>query len=782
VTHLALLDAALEAVVVESKHRFSWFGKRPPALNAHVRRSLAPPDVREHLLTTLVECLYSNFYCPGFASPAEWLGPGASPAGDLSDELSRRNAGTGRWDEGWTVSEVRDGHLRVAKHGLVLAITRDQFRAEGGHAAVAGSSGRTRLPAELRGVSPGFYMALSDRPEPAGAHAVARLYWNVTAAGVPRLTAALTACLNAERLPFHFKALNTTQTQARCDVAVLYFAREDARAVVRHAAQVHAGLAALTRPLTPVFTKRLAPGLAVAEQPDPDTSFGVHRCRLVATGLLAAHERGQRSFDARRSAVIEELERAGLDLAAPHLNPGSTDVYALPVAAGGAAAIPVVSARGARTPAVFLHASDAIGQRLVRDALWHDGRCTWVGAFPSTSPGSQRAAGPDVYSGTAGIGLFLAELAAATGDRAMARTARAALRQSFHAAETVRPFERLGLFSGWPGIAWSAVRAGRAIGDDGLVPAARALVARLHHHLPEPNDADLMSGSAGAIVALAALGPDAGPDAIDLAAALGERLLENAVSEGGASSWRTVNGRGEYDLTGLSHGAAGIGVALAELWALTGEVRYADGARRAFAYEERWFDAGAGNWPDLRGVRVRRRRPQEALPFSNFWCHGAAGIALSRVRAFAVLRDARYLLDARRARSTVVAWLRKMRAGGGVSFSLCHGLAGNAEVLRLVAPSLDADPGSDLALVEDVAWAGVERHSSRADDWPCAAGGGPAHGLMLGLAGIGHFYLRLHDPRKAPVLLPHWEAAGTAPRVSPAAATRELEGGRRCQA
>jgi hypothetical protein len=45
--------------------------------------------------------------------------------------------------------------------------------------------------------------------------------------------------------------------------------------------------------------------------------------------------------------------------------------------------------------------------------------------------------------------------------------------------------------------------------------------------------------------------------------------------------------------------------------------------------------------------------------------------------------------------------------------------------------------------------------------WPCGVpGGGESPSLMLGLAGIGHFYLRLYDPASVPsVLLVKPEAA-----------------------
>ena len=77
------------------------------------------------------------------------------------------------------------------------------------------------------------------------------------------------------------------------------------------------------------------------------------------------------------------------------------------------------------------------------------------------------------------------------------------------------------------------------------------------------------------------------------------------------------------------------------------------------------------------------------------------------------------------------------------SFCLCHGIAGNADILMQIAHlarSADLHP-----VVLSAARTGIERHHD-SGDWPCGVpGGDQTPGLLLGLAGIGHFYLRLHD-------------------------------------
>ena len=52
-----------------------------------------------------------------------------------------------------------------------------------------------------------------------------------------------------------------------------------------------------------------------------------------------------------------------------------------------------------------------------------------------------------------------------------------------------------------------------------------------------------------------------------------------------------------------------------------------------------------------------------------------------------------------------------------------------------------------------VADAGIERYLEREDDWPCGVGAGENPSLMVGMAGIGHFYLRLGAPQVPEVVI-----------------------------
>jgi lantibiotic modifying enzyme len=217
--------------------------------------------------------------------------------------------------------------------------------------------------------------------------------------------------------------------------------------------------------------------------------------------------------------------------------------------------------------------------------------------------------------------------------------------------------------------------------------------------------------------------------------------MERARRRDEGSSWTTLPGK--PDLAGLSHGASGIALALLELHHVTGDARHLQAAREGFRFERSLFDPRLENWADVRGT-------EPAFPVA--WCHGAPGIGLARLRAYELLREEQWRAEAEAALRTT---RRSLEASTpGADFSLCHGVAGNAELFLYAAQVLRDPSLLDVATTAGL-W-GLELYERPARPWPCGVrAGGENPSLMLGLAGIGWFYLRLHDPHGTPpVTLP----------------------------
>ena len=388
----------------------------------------------------------------------------------------------------------------------------------------------------------------------------------------------------------------------------------------------------------------------------------------------------------------------------------------------------------------FLDAAWSIGARLCRDAIWDGARCNWLGDSMEPHGGewkvAHRSFGPELYSGTSGIALFLARLHALRPDPLVAKTARGAMAQALSRAEDIAPPYRHALYSGWLGLAIAA----RAF-DDLQDEAFRLIDAQLGHEL-DPMSLDVIAGAAGAILGLFTFGDRY----LDEARRMGEHLLAHARRDGEAISWTTMPGNAR-DLTGYSHGTSGIALALLELHARTGDERYREAAQGAFAYERRHYSAEQQNWPDFRSFST----PNPQQPgYAMAWCHGAPGIGLARLRAYQSTHDPLMRAEAEAAIAGTYRAIAAPSAADG--YSLCHGLGGNSELFLLAADILGDE--RYRAVAESVGDRGIQSIHLPRNPWPCGVtSGGESPNLMLGTAGIGYFYLRLYDSRAVPSVL-----------------------------
>lgn len=407
----------------------------------------------------------------------------------------------------------------------------------------------------------------------------------------------------------------------------------------------------------------------------------------------------------------------------------------------------------------YLAVADALGARLCRDAVWDGCRCNWLGDSMEPVEGSwqvvHRSFGPDLYSGTSGIALFLARLYKATGEPLFRRTALGALEQTLSRLDRLAPPYRVGVYSGLTGAAYALTQCAPLLGADRFREAAVKAFRDLMTDEIRPEALDVVAGSAGAIpVFLGLSGLTGNEDLLDLARRHGENLLATARHQGDMASWCTLppDGNPTPDLTGFSHGTAGIAWSLLELAKATGEGRFRDTAESALRYERRCFSPQHGNWPDFRSPQPG----PDGMPvwgYSLAWCHGAPGIALSRAQAWRLTGSEESKREAAIAIQTTEAGIRQTLAyPAPTDFSLCHGLAGNAECAAVSAQILGNGTGTGAD--RDLARFGLERYHADRAPWPCGVpGGGENPSLMLGLAGIGHFYLRLALPDEVPSVL-----------------------------
>lgn len=404
----------------------------------------------------------------------------------------------------------------------------------------------------------------------------------------------------------------------------------------------------------------------------------------------------------------------------------------------------------------FLDTADHIGARLCRDAIWAGNCCNWLGWALEPIGNSwtpvYRAQGGALYDGTAGIALFLGRLHAFTRDALQKTTAMGALNQAFaRIADLPRGIEP-SFYSGATGIGYAAIDLGKSISDERMIARGMEVLLTASEIPSDPAWLDVLGGSAGTIqVLLEAADRMDNRDLIERAVAHGQVLLRTAKATDEGWSWDTLPGQTQKNLTGYGHGAGGIGCALLQLWSHTGDSHYRNAGLEAFRYERSLFSAEQHNWPDLRSMNSYANSKNQPV-FSVAWCHGAPGIGLSRLAAAGIMSDPSILNELDEALLTTVAACSNVSFPRSGNLCLCHGLGGNAELLLNASCLLPRRNLREIA--ENIGHQAIAQ--LRRDDlpWPCGVNGaGETPNLMLGLAGIGHFFLRLYDVERIPSVL-----------------------------
>ena len=403
-------------------------------------------------------------------------------------------------------------------------------------------------------------------------------------------------------------------------------------------------------------------------------------------------------------------------------------------------------------PEEALRLAREVGDALCGEAEEHTGGVRWKRRFEFND---EVEYSPDIYGGTAGVGLFLAELAQATGEERYAASARAAARW-VGGAVWGRGRAQHGLHCGEAGLAYFFARLARLLDEPGYLDAAAMRLRRLRG--AECHTLDLMYGTAGTLLGSVYLHSVTGAsEFLDDACQIADRLASAGLPAPNGRSgcyWEIPSAPGGpvVPYLGLLHGAAGLGLALAHVAQVTGEERYLDIAVSAaeLLLEEatpapdsvpspgRATDDTALTWPRHLGDTGQGVQAH---------CHGAGGIGQFFLLLHRLRPDPRYLSTAKGAAKAILdRSARETRSG------VCHGLSGAGHFFLDLYQACQ-DP-QWLSFAEGC------RDRLRACRVPERPGVYTMDGknavsadLMIGYAGIGSFHLRLADPAQAPDLI-----------------------------
>ncbi|MBD2436075.1 T3SS effector HopA1 family protein [Nostoc sp. FACHB-110] len=253
---------------------------------------------------------------------------------EFYEQLHTHNHGKGYFDSSWQVlRQEPDGSMAVTKGGLTLYVEPDCHLKPNSKSAKPGDSVAIWMPKNH--LQNGCYVAVSDVGQEQQTLdtdlGIGRIYFNITATGAIALMDTLTQQLNKATLPFTFQVLYNPCAYGRYDSGILYFEREDYPAIHQILQAVYAEFQADFQPEIPLFTKFLAPGLSLAEEPiqkfAAQESFGMNRCQIVAHALLEVWQKGKDAIEERMKSIEKHFEMNSVDLQRPYLNPSSDDIY-----------------------------------------------------------------------------------------------------------------------------------------------------------------------------------------------------------------------------------------------------------------------------------------------------------------------------------------------------------------------------------------------------------------------------------------------------------------------
>jgi hypothetical protein len=321
-------------IKITSPTEYHFRGKSYNVFGAGESNAQRPQTVANYFTASLGALFYSVYHCRQgvvYASTdaARTFQNYHDDAKGFIESLSQANNGKGTRESGWEIRKIEtNGLFVVHKNGLNIWVLPQLFVAENSKSEI-GSKGSIPIGKEFRALLPGFYMVNSNATvDDNVAKTTVRIYWNIGKSSAVALMTHVTTELNKDNVPFRFKTVSYPNLYARADAAVLYV---DKRHLVRSKlalSRIYRQMKSSSfKPQTPLLARRLAPGIALAEDPNNGESFGQHRSRLLAEALYAAYEKGGSSTAQKIAEIEAHFRSSGLNLLTAYLNPGSLDDY-----------------------------------------------------------------------------------------------------------------------------------------------------------------------------------------------------------------------------------------------------------------------------------------------------------------------------------------------------------------------------------------------------------------------------------------------------------------------
>ncbi|MDZ5606021.1 type 2 lanthipeptide synthetase LanM family protein [Bacillus pseudomycoides] len=379
-------------------------------------------------------------------------------------------------------------------------------------------------------------------------------------------------------------------------------------------------------------------------------------------------------------------------------------------------------------------------EKIIDEGISFDNQIQWMSLF--LHPNGRVAAGPlnyNLYDGIGGIGLYL--MFYYNKFKVLDNTIIDSLLHTLKTLyDTTKGKNNYSAFHGLTSYIYildKMIESGH-VSKENAFEAYEEYCKKINKDLPSIAAIDFIGGLAGVLKVVSLLYKKYKLDFFkNTANAVFQQLVNKAHNQEGLLFWKFDTSK-PYGLTGFSHGQTGICYAMSEYYTImTSESEEKNGVlntiQSALSYEDQFYNPDQKNWRDNRNGKF----------YSDpFWCHGAAGILLGRVKIQQNLGNDFNINYIKEALLTTLNLGSKHKKGN----SLCHGTLGNIDILNEIKGYFN---GEDLVSIESTIESWISNYLQLINNIGWQNGlnkdfSSPS--FMMGKAGQLYALLRYKDP------------------------------------
>ena len=222
---------------------------------------------------------------------------------------------------------------------------------------------------------------------------------------------------------------------------------------------------------------------------------------------------------------------------------------------------------------------------------------------------------------------------------------------------------------------------------------------------------------------------------------IAEQLIENMITENGKVGWKSEVV--PEVLAGFAHGNSGFIELFSRLYEVYPQTKYLDILSSLVEYENSLYSEKDNNWIDLRKFSEVDQHKSQPIA----WCHGAAGILLSRLTLYNAIKNlGETALLQQAIKDISLAKNKLIEDGVHAGFCLCHGNMGNLLILKRYAEIFD---DKQVRSICDSRFEQILKFLNEENILPTELYN---PGFMTGLSGIAYALLKYKMP-KLPLLI-----------------------------